>query len=126
MSRRLSSLFLLLVLAGGAFAGTPFMYGKDEMSAMKCCKRMKMNVASAQAAQLCCVLNCNEPSPVAPGSTTNFSTTTVSITDSIVAQIASLFNSDLGRTAPVLPRVETAPLKKSLQPSYIKHHSFLI
>ena len=63
MKKRLSSLFLLLVLAGSTFAGVPLHFGEGECSMhgmMDCCKTALMTNDSPEvaAAKLCCAVDC--------------------------------------------------------------------
>ena len=74
MKKRLASLFLLLVLFGGAFAGAPLGFGGENrcsmsgMSNMHCCKAMlrQKNRPKASAAQLLCALACAESGSTLP------------------------------------------------------------
>lgn len=67
MRKRLTSLVLLLVLAGSAFAGISLHFGESKcsmgqpMAGMDCCKAALMGGGSpeATAARLCCVVNCS-------------------------------------------------------------------
>src|SRR5213596_1165831 len=68
MRTRLTSLVLLLIVAGGAFAGTPLHSSEQScpmggaMGDMDCCKAalMKAQTAESASAQLCCALNCSK------------------------------------------------------------------
>src|SRR5437867_11155937 len=68
MRTRLISLVLLLIVAGGAFAGTPLHSSEQScpmggaMGEMDCCKAalMKAQTAESASAQLCCALNCSK------------------------------------------------------------------
>ena len=87
MKKRLASLFLLLVLAGSAFAGIPLHFGESECSMggmmdMDCCKAalLQNETTRITEAELYCALNCAQngttalpnvvrvtpPSPVSP------------------------------------------------------------
>ncbi len=74
MRKRLTSLVLLLVLAGSAFAGIPMHFGESECSmsqstdGMDCCKAALMGGGSpeATAARLCCVVNCSHDGSTPP------------------------------------------------------------
>src|SRR5437660_11158821 len=67
MRTRLTSLVLLLIVAGGAFAGTPLHSSEQScsmgggMGEMDCCKAalMKAQTAESASARLCCALNCS-------------------------------------------------------------------
>ena len=65
MKKRLASLFLLLVLAGSAFAGVPLHFGESECSMggmmdMDCCKAAlrQKETAKITDAELYCALSC--------------------------------------------------------------------
>jgi hypothetical protein len=74
MRKRLTSLVLLLVLAGSAFGGIPLHFGESEcsmgqpMDGMDCCKAALMGGESpeATAARLCCVVNCSHEGSTPP------------------------------------------------------------
>jgi hypothetical protein len=74
MRLRLTSLVLLLVLAGSAFAGVPLHSGESEcsmsqaMDGMDCCKAALMGRESpeATAARLCCAINCSHEGSTPP------------------------------------------------------------
>jgi hypothetical protein len=74
MRTRLTSLILLLVLAAGAFAGIPLHFGESEcsmgqpMDGMDCCKASLMggNSPEADAARLCCAINCSHDGSTPP------------------------------------------------------------
>lgn len=76
MRIRLTSLVLLLVLAGSAFAGVPLHSGESEcsmsqaMDGMDCCKAALMGGESveANAARLCCTINCSHEGSTPPSS----------------------------------------------------------
>src|SRR5438105_10891625 len=68
MRTRLTSLVLLMIVAAGAFAGTPLHSSEQTcsmggmMGEMDCCKAalMKAQTAESASAQLCCALNCSK------------------------------------------------------------------
>ena len=74
MRKRLTSLVLLLVLAGSAFAGVPLRSGESEcsmgqaMDGMDCCEAALMGGGSPEtaAALLCCVVNCSHEGSTPP------------------------------------------------------------
>jgi len=77
MKYRLASLFLLLVLVGGAFAGVPLTFGESNCSMgnmdMECCKAMLLLQSRAkftQEEELLCVLNCAQNGTTLPSSVT--------------------------------------------------------
>lgn len=129
MKKWLTSAFLLFALASGVLAGTPVFSGNAEngMSAMECCKKKAKDcdAESVSAAQLCCAVNCNNPAPNAPGASFNFSPVAVIISDSILKQLAALFNR-AKPTQAVSVSFERKTLPQEFQPKYIQNHSFLI
>lgn len=70
MRIRLTSLVLVLMLGGSAFAGVPVQFGQqscgmdDVMADMDCCKAALMASQDPRVAtaRLCCVLNCSKES----------------------------------------------------------------
>ena len=77
LRKRLASLILLLVLLGSAFAGVPLRSGEQscsmgeamgDMGDMDCCKAalMQNETPQADAARLCCALNCFQNGSTAP------------------------------------------------------------
>jgi hypothetical protein len=75
MKKRLASLFLLLVLFGGAFAGVPLNFGDSHcsMSGMMdkdCCKAALLQKQSTKVseAELLCALNCAQNGTTLPAS----------------------------------------------------------
>lgn len=76
MKQRLASLFLLLVLVGGAFAGVPLSFGESSCSMgggmdMECCKAMLLLQSRAkftQEEELLCALNCAQNGTTLPSS----------------------------------------------------------
>jgi hypothetical protein len=74
MKLRLTSLVLLLVLAGSAFAGIPLHSGENEcrtapaLDGMDCCQAALMggDSAEATAARLCCAINCSHEGSTPP------------------------------------------------------------
>ena len=76
MKIRLASLFLLLVLVGGAFAGVPLSFGESNCSMgsmmdMDCCKAMLLLQSRAkftQEEELLCALNCAQNGTTLPAS----------------------------------------------------------
>ena len=75
MKQRLASLFLLLVLFGGAFAGVPLGFGENQcsmsgMGNMQCCKAMlrRKKRPKVSAAQLLCALACAKSGSTLPSS----------------------------------------------------------
>jgi hypothetical protein len=71
--KRLASLFLLLVLAGSAFAGVPLHFGESEcgmdgMMDMDCCKAALLQEETPKVAdaKLCCALYCAQNGTTSP------------------------------------------------------------
>lgn len=71
--KRLASLFLLLVLAGSAFAGVPLHFGESECSMdgmmdMDCCKAALLQEETPKVAdaKLCCALYCAQNGTTSP------------------------------------------------------------
>lgn len=68
MRIRLTSLVLVLMLSGSAFAGVPVQFGEEScgmdhtMGDMACCKAALLMAGNAEAvtARLCCALNCSK------------------------------------------------------------------
>ena len=76
MKTRLASLFLLLVLVGGAFAGMPMSFGESQCSMggmmdKECCKAMLLQQSQTkftQEEELLCALNCAQNGSTLPAS----------------------------------------------------------
>ncbi len=73
MKKRLAALFVLLVLVGGAFAGTPLHFSESEcnmarMMDMDCCKAalLQKEAAKVADAELCWALNCAQNGTTSP------------------------------------------------------------
>ena len=73
MKARFTSLFFLLVLAGGTVAGMPMPFGHGEcgmdgMMNMDCCEAALMPASSPEVAdaKLCCALNCAKDVTTSP------------------------------------------------------------
>jgi len=87
MKYRLASLFLLLLLVGGAFAGVPLSFGESSCSMgggmdMECCKAMLLLQSRAkftQEEELLCVLNCAQNGTTLPSSITRVTPPTQAI-----------------------------------------------
>src|SRR5262249_28206619 len=77
MKRRFSSLFLLLVLTGGALAGMPLSFGESECSMggmidMDCCKaalEQRSNPKVIAEEELLCALDCAQNGATLPATT---------------------------------------------------------
>ena len=72
VKKRLASLFLLLVLFGGAFAGVPLRFGESNCSMggmmdMDCCKAALLQKQSTSSeGELLCALNCAQNGTTLP------------------------------------------------------------
>jgi hypothetical protein len=73
MKMRFASLFLLLVLFGGAFGGVPLRFGESNcsmggMADMDCCKHalLQQEQTKVSEAELLCALNCAQNGTTAP------------------------------------------------------------
>jgi len=129
MRIRLTSLVLLLVLAGSAFAGVPLHFGESEcsmgqpMDGMDCCKAALMGVESPEvtAARLCCAINCSHEGSTPPSGVR-------------VSPQSQPAVSDYQPGAPALPASILLTLHVSRShgppidshPAYIRHLAFLI
>lgn len=125
MARRLTLLIVILSLAAGVLAGTPLHAPNDNM--MECCKRAKSKESSskAEAARLCCALNCSTTTPISSGTTFNPTPANFTITKSIAGQIADLFAKE--KAVSINPTSYSREiLPRTFQPSYIRHHAFRI
>jgi hypothetical protein len=82
MKLRLASLFLLLVLVGGAFAGVPLSFGESNCSMggmmdKECCKAMLLQQSQTkftQEEELLCALNCAQNGSTLPASVARVTT----------------------------------------------------
>jgi hypothetical protein len=129
MRKRFTSLALLLVLAGSAFAGVPMHSGESEcsmgqaMAGMDCCKAAMMGSQSpeATAARLCCAINCSHEGSTPPSSLR-------------VSPQSQPAVSDYQPAAPALPAalLLTARINRAhgpptdSHPAYIRHLALLI
>ena len=125
MIKRLILLFVLFALAGSVLAGTPLHDPNAGM--MECCKRAKSKDHSpvAEAARLCCAVNCTESVPTPSGISFNFSPSNTTTSKTIADQIAALFTKV--KVVPVSsPNYSREILSRTFQPRYIQYNSFLI
>jgi len=125
MKRFVTAFFILSTLVGGVLAGTPLQARNDKM--MKCCDKAKSKVKTpaVRGAMLCCAVNCSDPAPVSPGFSVNFAPSGVVVSESITAQIASLFPVGVPTVTGTV-QFDNEQLFQAFQPKYIQHHSFLI
>lgn len=130
MRTRLTSLVLLFIVAGGAFAGSPLHLSEQScsmggaMGEMDCCKAalMKARTAESASARLCCAVNCSRDGTTLPGgvSLSPQSHPAVSPThpaglDAVVHSLSLLRHDVLSHGPPV-----------NSHPTYIRNLSLLI
>jgi hypothetical protein len=127
MKKSLTSLSLIFALAGGVLAGMPLHSGNMNSQMMDCCDKAKSKEQSpaADAARLCCAVNCSSPTPTSSPGSFNFTPSNIEISKSIADQISALFVSEksepaasIGYSPDIRPRI--------FQPKYIQNNSFLI
>jgi hypothetical protein len=125
MLTRVLILFVLFALAGGVASGTPLHARNDKM--MKCCDKAKSKdrSPSAEAARICCATNCSNSAPIAPGGSSNFTPSNVTIYKLIAEQIAALFPKKIA-TSSATPQHTREIISRTFQPRYIQHNSLLI
>lgn len=129
MKQRLTSLVLLLIVAGGAFAGTPLRSSEEACSMggaageMDCCKAalMKAQTAESATARLCCAVNCSKDG-TSPSSSVRPSPQLQVSVSSYPARAHVLLH-----TVPPLGRIDRlhGPPTDS-HPAYIRHLALLI
>ncbi len=127
MKRLFSSFLVIFALVGCIAAGMPLHAGMMDSKMAKCCKKAKGHEQSpsADAARLCCALNCNDPAPTSFASSVNLAPANVNVRDSIATQLFEL----LGKRSQALPALrafEFTPTAKSTLPRFIQHHAFLL
>ena len=103
MKPRLASLFLLLVLFGGAFAGVPMSFGESHCSMgggmdMECCKAMLLQQSRTKFTreeELLCALNCAQNGTTLPAGFARVTPPAVVIqaTTPVVAQLVPIWLS---------------------------------
>jgi hypothetical protein len=128
MKKWLTSFFLFVALAGGVLAGTPLHSGKMSSEMMDCCDKAKglEKTPEAEMARLCCAINCSDSAPTSPASSSNFSPSSIIISDSIIKQIALLLATQSKPTSCVTSLLERERVPRKIPPKYIQHHSILI
>ena len=114
------SVVVVAALSGGVTAGVP-MHSSMNEAMMDCCKAALAHDDSptTAAAQLCCVLNCEEPVPT---TATLAQTASVSL-PSTVAAIPRVVAHDLN---PSLHLHSVSPNRRTIQPPYILNLALLI
>lgn len=125
MAKQITLLFLLLAVAGGVASGTPLHAPTGKM--MTCCDKAKSKDKSlaAEAARLCCAVNCSDSTPVPSGTSLNFSPSNIAVSKSIAEQIAALFPTRKVRTSQSFQHSHEI-FRRAFQPKYVQHNSFLI
>jgi hypothetical protein len=126
MRKRLTALFLLLLMTGSTLAGVPMHSGEREchmVGMMDCCAkaRMKSDRPEVKAARLCCTLNCTEPGTTPPPGSFKISPQLAAVLDSVlVPRVSSLQNSG--------PAHSFSPpgYRQNSNPAYIRHLALLI
>jgi hypothetical protein len=124
MKPRATSLFLILVFASSVMAGMPMHSGK---MGMECCDkaRSKDQTPQANAARLCCAVNCSDPVPTSSGSSFTTAPVNIQVSRSIGEQISALVRVE--RFRPDRDSFYFQPIPtRIVQPKYIQHRSFLI
>jgi hypothetical protein len=128
MKQRLASLFLLLVLFGGAFAGVPLSFGEGHCSMgnmdMECCKAMLLLQQKAKLTaeeELLCAISCAQNGTTLPSSVARITppAQTIQPTHPAVVQPAPLSLS-LFRTATPAHSPPGSP------PTYLRNLTLLI
>jgi hypothetical protein len=126
MPKRLTTLFLLLLMTGSTLAGVPMHSGEREChmtGMMDCCARarMKSNKPEVRAARLCCALNCTGPDATPPAGSFKLSPQLAVVLDSVlVPRISSL--QSLGPARSFAP----TGYRQNSNPAYIRHLALLI
>jgi hypothetical protein len=123
--KRLTLLFVVLAIAAGVVSGMP-LHAPNEKR-MKCCDKARGKDRSdrAEAARLCCALNCTESTPTPSGVSFNFNPANAAAERSIADQIAALFPVRANRPSP-LPLYHPRTPPRPPDAKYVQHHSFLI
>ena len=130
MRRRLASLVLLLVLAGGAFAGVPLQFGEqscsmgEAMASMDCCEAalMQRETPEVDVAKLLCALNCAQNGTTAPASSVRIAPSSRPVVAVHPASAQALLTS----LFPLLRIDQLHGPPPSSQPAYIRHLALLI
>jgi len=126
MRKRLTALFLLLLMTGSTLAGVPMHSGERECymaGMMDCCAkaRMKSNKPEARAARLCCALNCTEPGTTTPEGSFKISPQLAAVLNSILVPHAASVQG-------LRPARSASPpgYRQNSNPAYIRHLALLI
>jgi len=128
MLKVLTSIVLILVLAGSLFAGTPIGAherdcGMSGMDGMDCCDKagMASDAPDVQAARLCCAINCQQPGPVQNGEVKPQSAPLA-----VVAEHPSAAQSPFTGLQPQSRPQPARDYLSNSPPTYIRHLSLLI
>lgn len=126
MIKWLSSLFLLIALSGGVFAGVLLHVGEQEcpMSEMDCCKKAlsQGNSAEVSAARLCCTVACEQS-----GSTTAAVKMPQFTSVVVVALYLSTFQKPSAEATKKHPQKFASKVSfDDSKPIFIRHHTLLI
>jgi hypothetical protein len=127
--KRLTALVFILVIGGGALAGTPLHSHDREcemggMAGMDCCKKARgqSDAPEVLAAKLCCALNCSQPAPTGSTPAPN--------TQSAPSPTSSPLHSAATPPASLLPPPlkpgQALVLPLNFPPGYIRHSALLI
>lgn len=128
MKKWLTTLFLILAIAGSALAGMPLHSENTNSRMMKCCQKARSKEQSKEAslARLCCAVNCGDSAPTPSGTSFNFSPSFLIISDSLIKRIALHLFIEEKQKLIIAILFQRIPLAQRLQPKYLKHHSLLI
>ena len=129
MKKRLTSLMLLLVLAGGALAGVPLHFGEqpcsmdEAMASMDCCEAalMQSEAPDVAAAKLCFALNCAQNGTTSPPNIVRVSPPAPATPSSHPAITQPSLNSLLP-----LRSIDRSHGPPNSQPTYIRNLALLI
>lgn len=129
MKKWLTTLFLILAMAGSALTGMPLHSGNTNSRMMKCCQKAKSKEKSKEAslARLCCAVNCGDSTPTPSGTSFNFSPSFSNINDSLIKRITLLvlFIKEKPKSTEAI-LFKRIPLAQKFQLKYLQHHSLLI
>jgi hypothetical protein len=127
MKKWLTAFVLLMAMLGSVMAGTPLPMHSGEKECpmtgmMDCCEKAQSrdDAPEVRMAQLCCALNCSEPSPTPPAGTFNFSPPVTALQSVIIPYPFLPLHPGLARSNSP-PGLQTAS-----NPAYIRHLALLI
>jgi hypothetical protein len=127
MRKWVTSFVLLVAMVTSVLAGTPMPMHSGEKECpmsgmMDCCEKaqMKSDVPEVRTAQLCCALNCTEPSPTTPSGTFNFTPSVAALESAVLPHFSFPLTLELARS-------NSPPgLQPPSNPAYIRHLALLI